>query len=283
MAISGTDASAMNGAAHERPAINGTSQGATNGAVAASPVASPIAPPVASPVAPPVVPPVEESPFAANLWRMGASAVVGAEPTPPDPPPTNGVATATSSPEAAPIDAATVSVAQSEGASEQSPARTTTAAGFDPCSPAPLADGVIDLSSVEPFHAWELLLDRIRPLDEFQCAVLDQVGLIALGDGAVQIMASRGSFSHMELSRHPERRAQLEQAMREHFGAPFAVHLVEGEPSLPDVPSVVLVQQRRRQEHRRVIEAEARSHPALLNLVQTFSGEMTRIKPLSEL
>jgi len=180
-------------------------------------------------------------------------------PAPPPPPKTNGHAVA------------------SPSAIETQP---LSSAG--PCPPPPPADGLIPFEELEPFQAWELLLDRIRPVDEFQCAVLEQCGLTQLADGTIKLAASRGSFAHMEMSKHPERRAQLEQATRDHFGAPFQVELVEGEPSLPDNPSMILVAQRRREEHRAAIESEAKTHPVLQSLVNTFSGQLTRIRPLSE-
>ncbi|MEM6992264.1 MAG: hypothetical protein AAF721_17265, partial [Myxococcota bacterium] len=246
----------------------------------AAPAASPPQP------APAPQPKIEDSPFAAQLWKMGADAVVSPEEqaaaSAPPPTPAASPAAATpinGTPRTAPTTPPNGSLARPPA---PGPAPATSCVGPSPCAPPPPADGVIPWEELEPFQAWELLLGRIRPVDEFQCAVLEQVGLIALTGGSLEIAASRGSFSHMEMSKHPERRAQLEQAMRDHFGAPFSVQLVEGEPSLPDLPSMVLVQQQRREEHRVAIEAEARAHPALRNLIDAFAGEMTRIKPLGD-
>ena len=155
--------------------------------------------------------------------------------------------------------------------------------GVGPCLPPPPADGVLPWEELEPFQAWEELLGRIRQADEFLAAVLGGVGLLKLEGGALRIAAPRGSFAFIELTKHPQMRAALEQAMRDHLGAPFTVELVEGEPYLPDLPSVLLVVQQRRAAHRAEVEAEAHEHPGIQSLLRTFGGVLVSTKPLQDM
>ncbi|MCA9652339.1 MAG: hypothetical protein KC501_20665 [Myxococcales bacterium] len=154
--------------------------------------------------------------------------------------------------------------------------------GAGPCLPPPAADGVVPWEELSAFEAWEQLVGRIRGEDEFLSAVLGEVGLVELAGGTLRVASPRGSFAHTELTRHPQVRAQIEQACRDHLGAPFTVELVEGDPMLPELPSVVLVAQQRRAEHRAQVEAEARAHPAIQTLLRTFDASLVSTKPLHE-
>lgn len=154
--------------------------------------------------------------------------------------------------------------------------------GVGPCLPSPPADGVVPWEELSGFEAWGQLVARIRDEDEFLAAVLGEVGLVELAGGIVKVASPRGSFAHTELVRNPQRRAQIEQACRDHLGAPFTVELVEGDPVLPELPSLVLESQRRRAEHRAQVEAEARTHPTIQTLLQTFDASLVGTKPLHE-
>lgn len=162
------------------------------------------------------------------------------------------------------------------------PASNVIRMGAGPCLPSPPAEGVIPWEELTAFEAWEQLVGRIRAIDEFLSAVLGEVGLVTLAGGTLRVAAPRGSFAHTELTRQPQVRAQIEQACRDHLGAPFTMELVEGEPMLPDLPSIVLEAQRRRAEHRAQVEAEARAHPAIRTLLSTFDASLVGTKPLHE-
>jgi DNA polymerase-3 subunit gamma/tau len=217
----------------------------------------------ASPQPPPVAP-VErtpsfgESPLMQGLWNLGKeSGVFGQR-----------------------------EAAASQGAASEPPAvNPPTAAGpagSPCCEPSAPALGAIDLDQLQPFAAWEALVDRIRGEDEYVSAVLCQVGLVALQDGLLEVAAPRGSFAHTELSGRPEIRARVEQATRDHFGRPFQLLLAEGEPNLPELPSIVSMHARRREEHRQAIEAEARAHGGIRSVLDTFNARIAVIKPLHE-
>jgi len=141
---------------------------------------------------------------------------------------------------------------------------------------------VVPWEELSAFETWDQLVERIRQGDEFLAAVLGELGLIELAGGVLRTAAPRGSFAHTELNRHPQMRAQLEQACRDHLGAPFTVELVEGEPVLPDLPSLVLVAQQRRAKHRAEMEAEADVNPGIQSLLSTFDGQLTATKPVHD-
>jgi hypothetical protein len=154
--------------------------------------------------------------------------------------------------------------------------------GVGSCLPPPPADGVIPWEELPQMEAWEQLVGRIRESDEFLAAVLGDVGLVSLGAGVLRVAAPRGSFAHTELSRNAQRRAQVDQATRDHLGAPFSLELVEGEASLPDLPSIDLVVKKRRAEHRARVEAEAKAHPGIQTLLRLFDAQLLGTKPLHE-
>jgi hypothetical protein len=169
-----------------------------------------------------------------------------------------------------------------ESPSETTPAGPEIRMGVGSCLPPPPSDSVIPWEELPPMTAWEQLVSRIREGDEFLAAVLGDVGLVSLAAGVLRVAAPRGSFAHTELSRNAQRRAQVDQATRDHLGAPFALELVEGEPSLPDLPSIDLVVKQRRAEHRARVEAEAKAHPGIQVLLRMFDGQLLGTKPLHE-
>ncbi len=148
--------------------------------------------------------------------------------------------------------------------------------------PPPPAADAIAWESCTPFEAWELLVGRIREGDEFLAAVLGELGLVSLAGGALRVAAPRGSFAFTELTRHPQMRAQLEQATRDHLGSLFTIELAEGEPMLPELPSIVLVAQERRAVHRAAVEAEAKENPGIRTLLSTFDAQLLMTRPLHE-
>lgn len=163
------------------------------------------------------------------------------------------------------------------------PAPDSSTACMSGCLEAPVRDDVIDLDRLPQFEAWVALVDRIRKEDEYVSAVLSDVGLVSLADGALRVAAPLRSFAHNELSQRPEIRAQVEQATRDHFGRPFQLELVEGEAALPDRPSIMLVDAQRRENHRRNVEAEARQNGAIRSVLDVFRAQLTATRPLQDL
>ncbi|MBX7079910.1 MAG: hypothetical protein K1X88_12020, partial [Nannocystaceae bacterium] len=149
-------------------------------------------------------------------------------------------------------------------------------------SPSPVcaAPPVIRDPSEDPFGAWTALVAIVREGDEYLSAMLGEVGLAHYGDGALRLAAPRGSFAYEGLT--SERRARLEQLAREQCGAPVVVELVDEPASLPECPSLVLVERRRREELRAQVEAEARVHPAITALLRDFDAQLATTRPLGE-
>jgi DNA polymerase III subunit gamma/tau len=239
--------------------------------VGSPPGPAPIAVPSASTgAAAPAPAPVREEEFGSELmkglWNMAKGAVV---PSADLAPAGTGVAGSPSPAEPEPRPRAEPASPSRTGPPEPSP--ETRAAG-----------ALIDLDALEEFEAFEQLVARIRDESEFASAVLRDVGLVSLRDGVLRVAAPQRSFAHTELSTRPEIRAQIEQATRDHFGNPFTLELVPGEPALGDRPSISLMEARRREEHRARIEAEARNDTRIQRLLETFNGELTGVKPLED-
>ena len=203
-----------------------------------------------------------------GLWDLAKVAVrkepaaAPAQRPPHEPPPPAGATGASPNP-----------AAQNGAANED-----TTRCG--PCSePAPNPNA-IDLELTPAFDAWEELVARIREREEFVSAVLCQVGLISFDDGRLTVCAKKGSFPHIELTSSANIRSSLEQAARDHLGKPFTLELVDEEPALDGNPSIVLVNGYRKEKKQREVEAEARDHGMIQNVLSTFNATLMGTKPL---
>ncbi len=233
----------------------------------------------AAPTSPPSPAPGSNSTFTDKLWSMAREGGVMKEGEPEEPaPPWSPAGNGPSANGSPPVNGATAQ----GGAQAPSDTAPVVRMGAGPCLPPPPSADAIAWETITPFESWEQLVARIREGDEFLAAVLGELGLVALTGGALRLAAPRGSFAHTELNRHPQMRAQLEQATRDHFGAPFTVELAEGEPMLPELPSLVLVAEKRRAEHRAQVEAEAQQNPGIQSLLRTFHAQLVGTKPLHE-
>lgn len=200
-----------------------------------------------------------------GLWNLAKDAVEPSQPQrPPHEPPREG------SPSGAPTNP---SAQQVSGA-----AVDTTRCG--PCSEPPPNPNAIDLELTPAFAAWEELVSRVREREEFVSAVLCQVGLVSFEGGNVEVCAKKGSFPHIELTSSAAIRSTLEQAARDHLGKPFTLKLVDEEPDLEGHPSIVLVNAYRKERKQAEVDAEARGHGAIQNVLSTFNATLMATKPL---
>ena len=72
----------------------------------------------------------------------------------------------------------------------------------------------------------------------------------------------------------------MEQALHLHLGAPFRLELVEGEPALPDVPSLRLVERQRKDALEAAVVREAQGDPQIQSLLAQFDGQLKQVRPL---
>jgi len=248
-------------------------------AVEPPPVAAHVAPPAEVPpatstAAPPVAaaPPVDDSPLAKSLWQLAqGTGLVGASAQP--------------LADAAPIAAPAPEPARpSNGTTHQAapiPERINGVPKPTVAEPPPRRELPTPTDVDEHFASWERFIAMVRDIDEYASAVLRAVGLVTFREGTLKVSAPRGSFAHNELS-SSDLRARVEQVAREFCGHAVALELVEGEPSLATHPSLELVDRRRRDELRATVEAEARSHPGIANLLRMFEGDIESTRPLQE-
>jgi DNA polymerase-3 subunit gamma/tau len=210
--------------------------------------------------------PAPESDLARSLWSMVNSPGVVA---PSD---------STSNQTKAPTSVAAPKPRARNG--EASPAAVESSSSRSPCATPPPKPDAIDVDALPELEAWEKLVARIRSEDEYVSAVLGELGLVALRDGVLRVAAPPRSFANTELGSRPEMRAYVEQATRDHLGRPYRLELVEGEPGLPDLPSIVLVEQARREQHQAEVERDAAEHAAIRRLLSEFEGQLSSTKPL---
>lgn len=138
----------------------------------------------------------------------------------------------------------------------------------------------IDLSTVTPFQAWEAFLDQVREEDELLFAVLADFGLSALEPGRLELAGTKDSFAADQLRGRPDLRATLGDLLAACFGQAVKLDLIDATPSLPELPSLSLVDARRKRMHQQKVDAEARSHPQIRSVLDTFGASLTGVHAL---
>lgn len=137
---------------------------------------------------------------------------------------------------------------------------------------------VIPWERLEPFAAWESLLDRIRDEDDFLFAVLGSLGLSSLDKDRIVLAGTGGNFARDQLANDPEQRIRLEGFMRDYFGVAPRVELIDAAPALPHLPSLELIEQQRKREFQERLEEEAHSNPKIQALLKEFGGTLRGVR-----
>ena len=196
-------------------------------------------------------------------------ALAGPEPAQPISRPTPAVPMPTRSPEShAPPPSASVAIT-----------RVADCGGGCPGSPQPDRLGVIAWASLPAMAAWEAFLDRLRGHEGVLFGFLAELGLAKLGDGVLRLAGTATDFARNHLRDQASQRAQLESLLQQHFGLPFKLEFIEGEPALPDLPSLGLVEQRRQAELQRQVEQEVASSPQIQALKAQFAAQVRSVRP----
>ena len=148
-----------------------------------------------------------------------------------------------------------------------------------PGSPQPERAGVIAWANMPPMAAWEAFLDRLRGNEGPMFGMLAELGLATLGDGVLRLAGTATDFARNHLREQAPLRSHLESLLQQHLGLPFKLELVEGEPSLPDLPSLGLVEQKRADELQKQVELEVASSPQIQALKAQFNAQVRTVKP----
>ena len=127
--------------------------------------------------------------------------------------------------------------------------------------------------------AWEAFLDRLRSQEGPLFAMLAELGLATLGDGILRLAGTAVAFARNHLRDQAPLRAHLESLLQQHYGLPFKLELMEGEPSLTDLPSLTLLEQRRGEELQREVEQEAQGSPQIQALKAQFNAQVRSVRP----
>ena len=152
--------------------------------------------------------------------------------------------------------------------------------GACPGTPPPDAAGMIPWASMPAFSAWELFLDRIRPNEGPLVAFLSELGLAKLGDGVVRLAGAARQFAKGHLRDQAAMRAEVESLMQRELGVAFKLELVEGEPSLPDLPSLKLLELQRAEALQAAVEREAQASPEIQALMAQFDAKVRMVRPV---
>lgn len=224
-------------------------------------------------------PPEADSPFARSLWALANGAVGREDPRDDVPPPDD-------EPRAQRPAKSSNGTPRTNGVQhEPTPAATPIATrSANPTEPAIDLLATLetdDVNDVEAFGAWTRLVAAVRDRDESASAQLRSAGLVRLADGVLVLAAPRGSFEHTRLTTG-DLRAHVEQAAKELFEAPVSIELVDGKASLPECPSLDLVDRRRRARLDARVAEEARENPTIVALLRDFDAKLATTRPLRE-
>lgn len=142
----------------------------------------------------------------------------------------------------------------------------------------------IPWQTMAPWDAWEALLQRARAEEPMLGSMLSRAGLIELGvAGAIRVAAPATGVTQGWLRDNPELKVLFEQLTVESFGEPMRLELVDAAPSLPDLPSLELVETERKRQHVEAIEQDALAHPRIRAVLHAFAGRVESTMPLVEL
>lgn len=149
------------------------------------------------------------------------------------------------------------------------------------CPGAPQADapGLIPWTTMPALTAWELFLERLRPREAGLFAFLSDLGLAKLGDGVLRLAGAARQFARGHLKDQASMRAEVESFLQQEFGVPFKLELVEGEPSLPDLPSLKLIEAQRAEALQAAVEHEAQTSPEIQALMAQFDAKVRSVRP----
>lgn len=143
----------------------------------------------------------------------------------------------------------------------------------------PDAPGLIPWTTMPAWTAWELFLERIRPHEPPLFAFLSDLGLAKLGDGVVSLAGAARQFARGHLKDQAAMRAQVESLLQQELGVPFKLELVEGEPSLPALPSLKLLEYQRAEALQAAVEREAQASPEIQALMAQFDAKVRAVRP----
>lgn len=113
-------------------------------------------------------------------------------------------------------------------------------------------------------------------------AVLAQSGLVRIEDGKIVLAAPATGFSQTQLRENQELRTAFERLTAEYFGESMRLELVDAAPTLPDSPSLSLVEKERTRRHHEQVARDAERHPRIRSLLGTFGATLLEVEPLAE-
>jgi DNA polymerase-3 subunit gamma/tau len=134
---------------------------------------------------------------------------------------------------------------------------------------------------LEPWDAWESFLVRIRGEMELLDAVLAESGFVHIRDGKITLAAPATGFSQTQLRENQELRTAFERLTAEYFGESMRLELVDAPPTLPDSPSLTLVEAERERRHREETARDAERHPRIRSLLGAFGAQLVEVEPLA--
>ena len=133
---------------------------------------------------------------------------------------------------------------------------------------------------LEPWDAWESFLTKISAENDLLWAVLQDLGLVGIQPGSIQLASPATGFAQTQLRENPEFKTAFEHFTAEYFGEVMRLEILDASPGLPHTPSLALVDAERHRRHREAICSDAERNPRIRSLLSAFAGELLAVEPL---
>ncbi|PRQ03577.1 DNA polymerase III subunit tau [Enhygromyxa salina] len=133
---------------------------------------------------------------------------------------------------------------------------------------------------LDTWDAWESFLAKTREENDLLWAVLQDLGLVAIREGTVVLASPATGFAQTQLRENPELKTAFEHLTAVYFGEVMHLEVVDATPTLPDTPSLALVEDERERRHQAAITHDAEHNPRIRSVLSAFAGQMTSVEPL---
>jgi hypothetical protein len=104
------------------------------------------------------------------------------------------------------------------------------------------------------------------------------MGLSAIDDG--KLVLACPPDQHHRRSQIQMNKAIVQELAHVHLGAPYEIEIIDGEPELPGLPRLSLIIEQGGLALQRQVDQEARTHPGIRALVDSFDAQISSVKPL---
>lgn len=146
------------------------------------------------------------------------------------------------------------------------------------CTPKP----AIPWREMEPLPVWESLVSALSDEDNFAHAVFLDMGFVGLTEDTLTLACPKNSFLWQQFSQTPELAQHLHRVIEERLGIPAQVKYLDQAPSMPQLPTITMLQLARDDAHVQKTKTLAHEHTSVRALVDNFEAEIAQVQSLND-